>query len=779
MRLKNYFLLLALIFTVCVFLTGNSYSARLSEGNEISSPAQKAKKSGQSPINERNTKVTPQANKRADKEDNTSEEKDTKLVSFNFDNVDVFQVIKWISEQTGKQFLVDPDVKGGKAIIISPEKKVTIDDAYKMFETVLEMNGLTTVPSGDSILIVPFRDAKSKNLETRFGNSPINPEDRFITQLIPLTYASPTEMSRVLKDFKSRDGLIIPYDPTGVLIVTDVKSNISSLLKIIRRIDIPGTGEQISTIQLKQADATKTASILKNVFKVVSGAAKRRSTASPEIIIEPDDRTNSLIISASEVDVIRIKQLVNTLDMDTKGEGGIQVYPLQNASAEELEKTLNNLPKNTGQPGQKGETPVLSKDVQIVAHIPTNSLVITAQKDEYETLKKVIQELDRVRPMVFIEALVMEVSMNKDYEVGVQFQAGKQDDSVTVYTASNPGVNNFPSYDSTTASVSLPTGWSSGVLGNTITIGGIQFADIGAVVRAYESDSDVQIYSNPQVMAHDNVKAVLSVNDKVPYIISKAESTGTATTGYNNYDFEKAGVSLTITPHINQKRMVRLEIDQVVSQVKSFDEAGQPTTFERILNTSVTIKDGQTVVIGGLIDNKENRTNYRVPILGRIPILGWFFRSKTKSTDKKNLYLFVTARIIEDPEEADEIYENKKGHIDTIKENAIRMHNDGKIPEDMRLVELGYEYLKLREYKNALKYYRKALKKNPENPYAIYNIGYIYQIQGQKEKAIEMYERLIAMDPPERAVESSDHLQTGRKLTDMAKDNLKSLKADE
>ena len=281
-------------------------------------------------------------------------------------------------------------------------------------------------------------------------------------------------------------------------------------------------------------------------------------------------------------------------------------------------------------------------------------------------------------------------------------------------------------------------------------------------------------------MTLDNEEADLSVTDNVPYITRRDENTSSGNlAGYSNYDFKDVGVKLKITPQINQERFVRLKIEQEVSQVSSIDEAGQPRTFKRTVNTAIRLKDGQTVVIGGLIDTKDDRTNYRVPLLGRIPILGFLFRSRTNSTEKKNLYLFVTPRIIENPEEADEVYENKKGHIDTLQESAIRMHNDGKLTEDMRRAEIGFEYLKLKDYENALKYYRKALDKNPENPYAIYNTGYIYQLQGEKQKAVEMYEKLIAMNPPDRAIESSDYLQVGRKLTDMAKDNLKSLKADE
>jgi general secretion pathway protein D len=769
MRLKNYFILLALIFTVSFLLTGKGYSARLSEGNEITSPPQKT----DNPDNNMKTKVTPQNDVSSQK---TGKE-DSRLVQVDFDNADIIHLINFISKLTGKNFIVDPGVKG-KANIISPTK-VTVDEAYKTFESVLEVNGLTTVPSGKSIKIVPFRDARSKDIETRFGGDKINPEDRVITQIIPLKYASPSELKKVLSGYGSKDGLMIAYDQTGVLIVTDVQSNIASLLNIINKIDIPGTGEEINVIPLKLASAKTMATLLKTVFKAGSGAGNKPNVSNSQIIIEPDERTNSLIVVASEVDTLEIKSLINLLDKNRpKGEGAIRVYNLQNADAEELASTLNAIPKETGQGSQQGgagAVPVISRDTQIVPDKATNALIITAQKDEYEILEDVIKKLDSPRSMVYIQSLTMEVSLTKDLEIGVQWQVGDQGSSVSQYAVSNPGVNNFPSVS--TSGVTFPTGLTYGVLGNTITIGGVEFADLGAVFRAYATDSDVQIYSNPEIMTLDNEEAELSVTDNVPYITRQDETnSGIA---YSNYDFKDVGVQLNITPQINNERFVRLKIDQTISQILSTNEQGQPTTFERKAKTTVRIKDGQTIVIGGLINTKDNRTNYKVPFLGRIPILGWLFRSSTKATDNKNLYIFITPHIVENVEEANTISQDKKGHFETIKEGVIRMHNNGELPEDMRRVELGYRNLQLKDYEKALKYFDKALEINPNNPYAILNKGYVYQMQGEKRKAMDMYEKLIAMDPPDRAAESTDEFQLGRKLTDIAKNNIKSIKADE
>ncbi|MFC1838707.1 type II secretion system secretin GspD [Thermodesulfobacteriota bacterium] len=764
----NKYLIISILITFLLFSQAVQ-GARLSGDEEIKSAP------------EEKPSTLPAAVSNRDSAGQSGNNKESRYVTIDFDDVDIALFIKFISELTEKNFLIDNNVKG-KVTIISPTK-ITVDEAYRVFESVLEVNGFTTVESGSIIKIVPAMDARSKDIETRFQKDSGVPEDRVVTQLIPLKHASPGELQKILSSFISKTSVMASYEPTSMLIVTDVLSNITRLMEIVEALDIPGTGEEITVLPLKHANAPKIASSLNTVFKtlVQPGRNKIPTSPSPNVIIVPDERTNTLIIIASEVDTLKVRELVNLLDkVIPKGDSDIHVYYLQNANAEELSSVLTSIPTNESPKNKQGIAPVLSsKDIQIVADKPTNSLIITAGKDDYAILEEVIKKLDIPRRMVYIEALVMEVSMSSELELGVQMLGGDMGQDVSVFGGSTPGGNNFPSVDTTTGTVNLPTGLTLGVLGNTITIGDLTFPDIGAVVRAYATDSDLQILSTPQIMTIDNEEAEIKVVDKVPFI-SRLDTTNTGSgIAYSNYDFEEVGVILNITPQINQERFVRLKISQEVSQIVSKDVNNQPTTLKRQANTTVTIRDGQTIVIGGLIDEKDNSTNYRVPWLSRIPILGYLFRSKTKSLDKKNLYIFITPHIIENPEEANVMYEDKKGHIDTIKEGVIRMNNGGYTSKDMRLTNLGYNYLRLKEYNKALDYYNEALEINPENPFALLNIGYIHQVRGDSKKAMEMYEKLIALDPDDRVTRSTDPRQAGKKLTDIAKNNLKTLEIDE
>jgi general secretion pathway protein D len=543
------------------------------------------------------------------------------------------------------------------------------------------VNGFTTIQAGSILKIVPSVEARAKGVETGLASDIGDRKDRVVTQLIPLANANPEEVKSILAPFVSKTSVVVSYPPTGMLIIADVQSNIQRLLRIIKAIDIEGAGETLTVIPLEFASAANLAKSLNALFQSTAQEARKRGqTDVVTTKIVPEERTNTLIALASESDIRRVRDLVELLDKQTPpGEGDIQVIYLQHANAEDLTKVLMAIPaQKSRESAEPGKAPIISKDIQIVADAATNSLVITADKEDYRVLEDVIQQLDIPRRMVYIEALIMEVSVKKSLQFGTQWTGGEdigshKGRSIGAFATSIPPTPLI-------GEKSLPSGFSLGVLGDTIKIGGIEFASIGALIRFMQSEQDVQILSTPQIMTTDNEEAQIQVVETRPFL-TRMETTATTDRDYSTYEYKDVGIILTITPQINREKFVRLKIEQEVSQIMGDDQTFRPTTLKRLAKTTVIIKDGNTIVIGGLIDETINRSDYQVPCLGGLPGLGWAFKSRSKSRDAKNLFIFLTPHIVEKQEDAKRLHDIKRGEIDRIKEDAVKTRQglEGKI----------------------------------------------------------------------------------------------------
>jgi general secretion pathway protein D len=775
------FLFCFLWMGVCIFVGNSTVHAIRVKGEEgVTDTAPVAVASAQTtpasgsadqsePAQANQKTVQEEAPKKPEKATETSET-ERRDVKINFDGVDITVFIKYISELTGKNFFIDEKVRG-KVTIISPTE-VSIDGAYRVFESVLEVYGFTTVPSGNVIKIVPAVDARSKNIVTKLREEAVSPEDRVETRLIPLRYADPEALQRLFAPLVSKNSVMIAYAPTGMLIVTDIKSNIVRLLKIIDEIDVEGMGEQISVLPLEYATATDIAKDLNEVFQRSSRGGQQDVTFGP-IKIVPYDRTNDLIVKATEADTAKVKALILLLDKEpVRGEGDIHVKTLQYANAEDLAQTLTSIRTGNAQTAQKGETPIISKDVQIVPDKATNSLVIMAKKKEdFVILEDVIAQLDKPRPMVHIEALIMEVDVNKDLDVGVEWQVAE-----TVGSHDGSDLTAFGNQAQGSTLAPIP-GFTYGLVGEVITIGGQPYANLGAVIKAMGTESNVYIRQTPQITTMDNQEAEIVVAKNVPFQTRVETSSETTGREFATYEYKDVGVTLKITPQINQQRSVRLDFFVEVSQVvEEESQAGRPTTLKRSTTTTVSVEDAHTLVIGGLIDKTQTKGTTQTPCLGNIPLLGWLFKSATSSDDRTNLYIFLTPHIIETPDEAEEIYREKREDIDRVKDGNVKLY-EGRPgnSEDMELSDQGFELLEDKEYDKAKEYFERALEINPDNPYALLNLGVVYDEKGQKDKAIGMYQRVIRLDPEERAALSTDPDKIGERLVDIARDNLKRL----
>ncbi len=627
-----------------------------------------------------------------------NEESPERFVTIDFQDVDINLFIKYISEITGKNFIVDKAVRGN-VTIISPTK-ISVEEAYKVFQSVLEVQDFTTVPSGSVIKIVPSADARSKSIETGVGENQNDISDKIVTQLIPLKYADPDELKRLFTPLVSKNSVVIAYPSTNLLIVTDVLSNINRLIKIIKQIDVEENVSEITVIPLQNAIASDVATILDTIFQ---GSSTRRVTprrtvrrrATPqvqaedspalgEVSIIADERTNSLIIIAAAYDTVKVKSLVSILDKEIpRGSGNINVYYLQHANAEELTSVLTALPQQTdkagGAPVEAGKAPVISKEVQIVADKATNSLVITANKADYAVLEDVIKKLDIPRRMVYLEALIMEVNADKDFSVGVEWIGGftyGNNDGI-VFGGSRGGDNStLPSLENP----SLQKGFTMGLVNDFIEINGQTFPSLSAVLNAYKNDDDVHIISTPQILTTDNEEAEIKVGENVPYITS--QNTTAANQDYTNYEYKDVGTTLKITPQINQENVLRLEVYVEVIRLKSASVTNTPTTFKRTAQTTVIIQDSNTLVLGGIIGDDTQDSTYKIPLLGDIPGLGWLFKSETHSVSRVNLYIFLTPRIIRNPSEALAVTKEKRDDANYHHETPAWETNTFKQKED-------------------------------------------------------------------------------------------------
>jgi general secretion pathway protein D len=614
-----------------------------------------------------------------------------RYVSIDFNDVDIGVFIKFMSELTGKNFVVDQRVKG-KVTIISPAK-ISVDEAYKVFESVLEVNGFATVKAGEIIKVIPSPDARTKNIRTNLIAEAASPDDRIVTQLIPLKYADPEEIRKLFTPLISKNSVLLSYSPTNMLVLTDVYSNVQRLMGILKVIDVTDIGQRLSVLPVQFGDATKLVQLLETVFDT-----RRQSARGPggenTIKMVADERTNTIILLASEGETQKIRDLIALIDKEApRGSEKIRVYYLEHAKAEELATALQSLStkKTSSSPTEGKKAPVVSGNVSITADKATNSLIIMAEKDDYLVLEDVIHKLDIPRAMVYIECLIMEVNVTKDFNLGVEWITGNDFDNGDAAWAggfSGGASGGDAGYNSITgASDRLPPGLSLGVFKDVIQVevSGVTltYPNIGAIVHAYNKDRDVNILSTPQILTTDNEEASITVGKNVPYKTKSGTDVSSGVTNnifYETFEYKDVGITLKVTPQISKDRMVRLSISQEVTKLESTVDF-RPTTLKRTIDTTVIVNDKNTVVIGGLIDDSFSNIEYRTPCIGDVPGLGNLFSSVGKSGDKTNLFVFLTPYVIQNPSEAKKVYEDKKGSMDSVKEGRIRMY-DKKKAED-------------------------------------------------------------------------------------------------
>ncbi len=697
------------------------------------------------------------------------------LIAIDFDNVDIHLLIRYISEVTGKNFVVDKAVQGN-VTIVSPTK-VGVDEAYRVFESVLEVYGYTVVDSGPVTKILPAARARSQLVEM-FGDGAQNrPGDRIVTQLVALKHSTPEEMKKLLAPLVAQSSVVVAHDPSGKLILTETRSNIKKLLDIVAALDVPARREEVAVIPLVNGSAEA----MGKVFAAIYGreaAARKPEEAGAVVRVVPYERINALVVLAAPGDMRRIRELVATLDGEmAKNEGNIHVYYLQNATAVELAKVLSSLPEEGGAAGEaagKTRDRGLSAKVRIQPDEETNSLVITADRDDYAMLEEVIKKLDIPRRMVYLEALILEVDTDKSFDVGVQWLVGG-----TFSGGEGAVVGGFAgtAYDQVAAlsseSPTLPAGLALGVLKQGIRIGSVNFPNIAAILRAYKSDTDINIISTPQILTTDNKKAEISVGENVPYITSR--NTSASEQDYTQYEYKDVATRLSIVPHINQGGSLRLEVATEVVRIKE-NSADTPTTYKRTASTTVVLNDSDTVVIGGIIGHDSSENEWKIPVLGDIPGLGWLFKTKSSSSAKTNMFIFITPRIVRNPAELATVTAERQAMLARGTEEAPAASQGEQL---QRHLADGYERLQAGDLARAREHFTAVLGVEPGNSFALMNMGAILEKEGKPRQAVEMYRLVIASGSAAVAGEVSDKGKRGASLLQLAREAIERLEATE
>lgn len=601
---------------------------------------------------------------------------------FNFQEADIQAVVKTVSQITGKNFLLDPRVKG-KLTIISTQP-VSKSAIYQIFLASLKAQGYTAVDSASGFIkLVPLGDAK-QNADVSSGAMP-RPGEQTITHVITVQHSSAAQLVPLLRPLMAPTSQLSVYPPSNTLIVTDYADNIRNLLRIVEIIDQRG-GAELAIIPLKYASALDIADMVVRLYPNVSQSPGTPAPAqaggeADRVTILPDLRTNSLLVRAENQGAISdLRAFVEKLDVPAKVAGNTRVVYLRNAEATKLAEILRGLltgeaRAQTASPAAAGRPAAVKSGVessQIQADESTNSLIISAPDAVFNNLRAVIEKLDVRRAQVFIEALIAEITTDKASQLGFQWFAG---DAVRGGSAAIGGVTNFPSSGASIASVAAnpasaagASGLSLAFIGKKITVDGQEIRGLGALARALEGKSIANVMSTPNLLTLDNAEAKIVIGDNVPFVtgsFSQATTTTGAVNPFQTIERKDVGLTLKIKPQISEGGSVKLQILQEASSIASATgvQAADLITRKRSIETTVIVDDGNTVVLGGLIEDRESDNTEAVPWLGRIPLLGWLFKSNDKRKTKTNLMVFLRPIIVRAPEDSYGFTTNRYEHI--------------------------------------------------------------------------------------------------------------------
>lgn len=555
---------------------------------------------------------------------------DDRNITMNMQGAEIRALIQWMADLSGKNFVVHRDVKG-TATVVSAEP-VSMQEAWQMFLQVLELNGYAAVSSGQSVKVVP-----APNASQTVGDAMTGTAGDMKVSIIRMQHVPAQELANQLKALMSEAGVITAYPQTNALIVSDRSDNIERIRRLSRQIDQSGDSS-FNVVKLQHADAFE---VLKSVNGLMSEELKQAGLA---VSMSVDQRSNAILLAGNSYQRNKVRQLVQKLDKPMESAAGTQVVYLHYVDAEELVPVLRGTLDSINEASKDNATPA-----SVEASSSANALVINAPPAMQTRLKRVIQQLDIRRAQVLVEALIVDVMEGDGRELGVSWITS---DLADKNSSGGFAANNTTGQLGIGETILDDRGDIVDVApGAGLSFGYIKDGDLRAVFRALSSKTRSNVISTPSVVALDNEEASLLVGQNVPFVTG--QSTGAASQTDNPFTTvqrQDIGTTLKITPRINAGDSVTLKIEQTTERINAdaSSSAVDLITNKRQILTNALIRDGEILVIGGLISDEESEVVQKTPILGSIPVLGMLFRSTGKSQQKTNLMVFIHPIILKD-----------------------------------------------------------------------------------------------------------------------------------
>ena len=579
----------------------------------------------------------------------------------NLKDTDIQEFIEFVSGVTGTTIVIDPSVKGKVKVVSS--KPVSKAELYDLFLSILDVHGYTAVRSGGVVRVIPNKNARSAPVDVISGTSIIN--DEYVTQVIRLENVSAAKLIPVLRPLVPQQAHMAAYAPSNAIIISDVRANINRISEIIDRMDESAVKET-EIIQLRYGVASDVVEMLKALEKSRAGEG---ADANDEATLVADKRTNSVIVTADEVSIERINGLIDYLDIPLEQSGNVRVRYLEYADATEVAEVLTRVMQNLARLDDESRGQSRSANAAkstIEADASTNSLIMTADTDEMAALESVIGRLDIRRAQVLVEAIIVEMEIVEGRELGLQWlfanDSGVYGSSISTSSAQqgrNAGIAQalLPE-DSTSNDIGVRdlAGALAQVPGSTFGWGVVdEGLTMTTILNALQSQGNANILSTPSVIALDNEEAFITVGQQVPFVTGSYSNTGSSNGVANPFQTiqrENVGVTLQVTPQINEGDSVVMDIVQEVSSIsQQVLSASDVITNERKIETKVMAQDGDIVVLGGLVKDDIQDSRQGVPVLSGIPVIGRLFRNDVVSVTKSNLLVFIRSTIIRDDED--------------------------------------------------------------------------------------------------------------------------------